>query len=92
MQIVWLLIISIHTCTPQWFALKQFVKESLDLFYLVGISVICLWRGVKFLVVLLLNNPATVSPPELWLIVCLIMIFQTKGGGMIPVISMVYVD
>ena len=41
---------------------------------------ICLCEGVKFLVVLLLNNPATVSPPELWLIRSLIMILWTGGG------------
>lgn len=51
---------------------------------------ICRLKGVTFLVVLMLNNPATVSPPELWLIGCLIMILQTKKGRMIPVISMVY--
>lgn len=101
MQIVWLLIISIHTCT-QWFCFETICQRtSCGIIIIKSHSRICftwlgfLWfvsvSGIKFLVVLLLNNPTAVSLLGLWLIGCLIMILQTKWSG-ISVISLVYVD
>ncbi len=52
---------------------------------------ICFCKGVKFFVVLLLNNPMNVSPPELKLIWCLITTLQTEGGREY-LVSKIHVD
>lgn len=88
LQIVWLLIISIHTHTYTsvvcfeticqrvlWHHNNQ--KPILDLFDSVGISVICLCKGVKFLVVCFWTIlPLLFLLSYDWVT---IMILQTKG-------------